>query len=68
LAKTYDPLNAPLAARLSDLVLPVHYGDVAGLIGKVLAAAAGLSLPALYGLGLWVWLVKRRAINRRQRG
>lgn len=65
--RIYDPLNAPLAARLSDLALPVHYGEVAGLIGKVLAAAVGLSLPALYGLGLWTWLVKRGVLGLRKR-
>ena len=67
-AKIYDPLNAPLAARLSDLVLPIHYGEVGGLIGKVLAAAAGLSLPALYGLGLWIWLAWRGVLGRRKQG
>ncbi|WP_168072204.1 PepSY-associated TM helix domain-containing protein [Caulobacter sp. SSI4214] len=67
-AKIYDPLNAPLAARLSDLVLPIHYGEMGGLIGKVLAAAAGLSLPALYGLGLWIWLARRGVLGRRKQG
>lgn len=56
----YDPRVAPLANRLADAAFSSHSGELAGLPGRLLVFAAGLSLPALYVTGLLAWARKRR--------
>ncbi len=49
------------AERLLTWLFPLHNGEAFGGVGKVLALAAGLSLPALYVTGLWLWWRRRTA-------
>lgn len=65
-ADAYDPLNAPLSNRIADLLFSIHNGEIGGLGGRLLILFAGLSLPALYGLGVATWW--RRRSRRKKRG
>lgn len=56
---TYDPLSAPFANRLLDAAFSIHNGEIAGLAGRLLVMLAGLSLPAFYATGVWLWWAKR---------
>lgn len=56
----YDAANAPIANQIIDGAFAVHSGEIAALAGRILTAAAGLSLPLLYLTGFWAWLRKRR--------
>lgn len=56
----YDAANAPIANQIIDGAFAVHNGEIAALLGRILTAAAGLSLPLLYLTGFWAWLRKRR--------
>lgn len=56
----YDASTAPLANRLRESAFAVHSGEVAGMAGRLAVFLAGLSLPALYVLGVWGWLRRRR--------
>lgn len=40
---------------------PLHTGESAGLIGRVLIMAVGLWLAAIIVLGIWLWLKRRPA-------
>ena len=62
----YDPTTAPVSNRIADLAFAIHNGEVGGLAGRSLILLLGLSLPTLYGLGLWAWWRKRR--RRKKRG
>lgn len=57
--EAYDPLTAPLSNRIADAAFSAHNGEIAGIVGRVLVMLAGLSLPALYVTGAWLWLAKR---------
>lgn len=52
------------AERLLTWLFPLHNGEAFGVMGKTLVLVAGLSLPILYGTGLWLWW-HRRALRRR---
>lgn len=56
----YDASTAPAANRLLESAFAVHSGEAAGLFGRFVVLAAGLSLPVLYILGVWSWLRRRR--------
>lgn len=56
----YDASTAPLANRLLESAFAVHRGEVVDTAGRLAVMLAGLSLPALYVLGVWGWLRRRR--------
>lgn len=57
---TYDPLNAPLSNRFFDAIWSFHNGELFGLTGRIIAVLVGLTLPALYVIGMWRWWVRRK--------
>lgn len=60
-----DALNKPIADRIADAQYSIHNGEIAGMFGRLMIMAAGLSLPTFYISGLWLWLRKRRKIRER---
>lgn len=61
----YDAARAPIANQVLESAFPVHSGELAGFLGRILVFAAGLSLPVLYLTGLWAWIAKRTLRTRR---
>lgn len=53
---------------LSQLMFPLHSGQVAGLPGRVLVAVCGLAVCLLSVTGLVIWWTKRRARRRAATG
>lgn len=62
----YDPLNAPLANRVTDLLYPVHTGEIGGAIARILMMLGGLTLPTLYVTGVWAWLRSRQRRSKKR--
>lgn len=56
----YDAAAAPLANRVLESAFAFHSGEAIGLRGRFTVFLAGLSLPILYGLGVWSWLRRRK--------
>lgn len=56
----YDPLTAPLPNRLADAAFALHTGELAGLPGRILVLAVGLSLPMFYVTGSVAWYRRKR--------
>lgn len=56
----YDAMRAPLSNRVLDALFSIHNGEIAGFLGRLAVMAAGLALPALYILGVWAWLSRKR--------
>ncbi len=63
---TYDALTAPWPNQLYDAAFSVHNGEAAGLAGRLLIMAGGISLPALYVTGVLAWARKRRVRTKRR--
>jgi uncharacterized iron-regulated membrane protein len=62
-----DALAAPAAARFVDGLYPVHTGEWAGLGGRLAVLAVGVWLAATTGLGIGLWLTRRRMRRTRPR-
>ena len=57
-----DRAGAGRAGDIVDnLVLPIHTGQVAGLLGRILVFVAGLAIILLSVTGIFVWFKKRNA-------
>lgn len=56
------------AERLLTWLFPLHNGEAFGALGKLLVLIAGLSLPVLYGTGLWLWWHRRGQRGRSASG
>jgi uncharacterized iron-regulated membrane protein len=55
------PATSPFAVRVFDSVVPVHTGEAAGWVGRVLALLVALWLLAMIPLGIAQWLARRPA-------
>lgn len=64
---TYDAATAPLTNRVLESAFAVHSGEAGGFFTRTAVLLAGISLPALYALGLWSWLGRRRLRRTRDR-
>lgn len=60
---TYDAASAPFANRILESAFAFHSGEAAGLAGRFLVFLGGLSLPILYGLGIWSWLRRQKKLQ-----
>ncbi|GEP04055.1 PepSY-associated TM helix domain-containing protein [Methylobacterium oxalidis] len=62
-ARTGNDLSA--AETLKSWISPIHARFALGPAGQALMVLVGLSLPALFVTGLWLWIAKFRARARR---
>ncbi len=57
----------PTGSRLlHEWVLPLHTGDIAGLVGRIAMLLAGIAPAVLVGTGFYLWS-SRRTLRRRRR-
>ncbi|WP_335967117.1 PepSY-associated TM helix domain-containing protein [Galbibacter sp. PAP.153] len=50
----------PLVYKLNSMILPLHFGQYAGIFGKILYAFIGLSGPFLSITGYFIWYIRRK--------
>jgi uncharacterized iron-regulated membrane protein len=56
----YDFRALPFRTRLWDAVYPFHTGEIGGVAGRILVSLIALWLITMIGLGVSMWLVRRR--------
>lgn len=61
---THDAATASFGHQLVVTLYPLHTGQIGGWPGRVLALSVGLALIAAIGLGLALWVVRRRVTGR----
>lgn len=55
-----DALSKSAAARFVDLLFPIHTGEAAGIVGRIVTLTIGLWLLSMIVLGLLLWWTRRR--------
>lgn len=63
----FDAADRPVTNRIVDAFYAVHTGEAGGLAGRMAVLFSGLGLLALAGLGLALWLNRRRQLGIRAR-
>jgi uncharacterized iron-regulated membrane protein len=58
--RVYDTHSVAWKTRVWDAVYPFHTGEIGGLVGRILVSVVALWLSTMIGLGLTLWLVRRR--------
>lgn len=56
-----DTRKAPLAGKLIQWCIPIHFGLWGGLLTRVLYVFVGLAWPAAFVTGVWHWVRRPRA-------
>jgi len=56
----YEARSLPAGNVLLDLMLPIHSGEVFGIVGRVLFLMGALCLSGIALTGVWQWLERRR--------
>lgn len=56
-----DALRAPLPTRMFNTFNPLHTGEAGGLAGRIFVQTLAIWLLGTMGLGLGLWLTRRRA-------
>lgn len=63
----YEPLTAPAGSQLTrNWFLPIHFGEVGGMLTRVLWFILGLLPAILWVSGILIWLNKRRKKANKQ--
>jgi uncharacterized iron-regulated membrane protein len=65
--RVYDAGAMPWKTRLWDAVYPFHTGEFAGVVGRILVSVVALWLLTMIGLGVSLWLTRRRGALARAR-
>ena len=62
----YDARKAHAPARfLLDVAYPLHTGQIAGPVGRILQLIIGLWLMAMIGLGISLWWTRRQMVRQK---
>lgn len=57
--------DQPRASRALEWMLPIHSGEVFGMIGRVFMALFGAGLVAVVVTGLWMWFLREKMRRKR---
>jgi vanillate O-demethylase ferredoxin subunit len=56
----YEAGSLPAGNVILDLMLPIHSGEVFGIVGRVVFLLGALCLSGLAATGVWQWIERRR--------
>jgi len=62
-----DGREVAAGSAFLDWMFPLHNGDGLGILGRLVVFIAGLLPAILFGSGVYMWWIKRRAEKRRVR-